>query len=215
MGVRRAPRPAQTASARSRASSMQRRWLWRRPGARAVALISRTSSHRGQIGKLAGREAVQPVLPQDMDARPPVEQAGDGGIAHIESAGIGPERRQDEAPLIADEAATADPPAAPAEGCLGMEMARNLAGRGRGRGDMAEKKGSESELRLHQAAQIGRRGGIVIARDPDPATGADEAGEVLAIGTAEALCSPAVMEAVAEADHGFGVVALDGLGKPG
>src|SRR6516165_6593196 len=115
MGVRRAPRPAQTASARSRASSMQRRWLWRRPGAKAVALISRTSSHRRQIGKLAGREAVQPALPQDMDPRPPAEQPGDGGIADIEPAGIGAEGRQDEAPFIADEAAPAEPPAPPAE----------------------------------------------------------------------------------------------------
>src|SRR5215472_11919264 len=169
MGVRRAPRPAQTASARSRASSMQRRWLWRRPGAKAVALISRTSSHLGQIGKLAGREAVQAALPQDMDSGTPVEQPCDGGIADIESAGIGAEGRQDQALFIADEAAPADPPAAPAERCLGMEMPRDLARRGRRRGDMAEEQGADSELRLHQAAQIGGRNGIVIAGDPDPA----------------------------------------------
>ena len=150
-----------------------------------------------------------------MDSGTPVEQPCDGGIADIESAGIGAEGRQDQALFIADEAAPADPPAPPAERSLGMEMARDFAGRGRGRGDMTEEQGAEDELRLHHAAEIGRRGGIVIAGDPDPAAAADEAGQALAIGAAEALSRAAVMEAVAEADHGLGFVALDRIGEPG
>ena len=50
-------------------------------------------------------------------------------------------------------------PAPPAERSLGMEMARDFAGRGRGRGDMTEEQGAEDELRLHHAAEIGRRVG--------------------------------------------------------
>ena len=49
----------------------------------------------------------------------------------------------------------------------------------------------------------------MIAGDPDPAPAADEPGQALAIGLAQALAGLAVMEAVAQADHGLRLMALD------
>src|SRR5579862_8980774 len=119
-----------------------------------------------------------------MDACGAAEQPGDGWIAHIESAGIGAEGRQDQPPPIADETASALMPAAPTEAGLGMKMAGHLTGDMALLGNMAKDEGAKAELGHGAPAQRGRWGGIVIAGDPDPVEGSGQALQGCGIGTA-------------------------------
>src|SRR6185369_8243996 len=74
-----------------------------RPGGARLRL-SHGGSHApfvtylGEIGKLSGHETMQAALAEDMDTRALSEQPRDGGVAHIEPAGIGAEGGQDQAP---------------------------------------------------------------------------------------------------------------------
>src|SRR3984893_10845951 len=68
----------------------------------------------------ANRETEQSFLSQKEDAAATGEQAGNRGVAHVEPAGIGAERRHHQAPAVGDEAGPAD--AAAASGDRGFRV---------------------------------------------------------------------------------------------
>src|SRR5262249_14560167 len=144
-----------------------------------------------QLRELLGREVVQAVAPQDMDACVLAEQPRNRGVAHIQPAGIGAEGGQDPAPALADAATPAQAPAGPVQARLGMEMARDFRDP-RWRGDMTEGEGSEDELRLGKPTQLRGRRGVVIARDPDPAPAFHELSQMRAVPPPETLRALAV-----------------------
>src|SRR5258706_16239180 len=119
-------------------------------------------------GELSDGEAVKFHPSEDMDARGPSEQSGNGRVAHVEPAGIGAEGGQDQAAGITDKTTPADMAPAPVESRLGMKMAGDLAGNGAACRQMAEDEGPEAERPHGAAAEIGWRSRVVIAGNPDP-----------------------------------------------
>ena len=91
----------------------------------------RQPAARSADRNVAERETEQSFLAQQEDAAATGEQPGDRGIAHVEPAGVGAERRHHQAPGIGDEAraATLPPRAGPWPSGGGGRRSRPRAGR--------------------------------------------------------------------------------------
>src|SRR5579864_901891 len=138
------------------------------------------------------------------------EQCRDRRIAHVEPAGIGAERGQDDPPPIAHETASAQAARPPPKARLRMIVAAHFAGRALERGAVPEGEGADrNRFGDDGAADLAWRRRVVIAGDPDPLMSARKGGEPLALGVGEAACTLAIMEAVAETDHAARLMARE------
>src|SRR5262245_52466071 len=129
------------------------------------------------------------------------EHVGEGGIANVEPASIGAERRHHHALAVGRKAAARDRAPAPVDPRHRMQVPGDLARDVFTLRRMAEHQWPDPEHRRRYAAEIAYRLGIVIAGDPDPVTPALERAEHGAIVVRHALRSLAVVETVAEGDH--------------
>jgi len=143
-------------------------------------------------------DRVNPLAPQRINREAAGEQRGDGRIAHIEPAGIGAERRQQQACTVANKTAPPDAHSPPRHDRRRMQMAGDLAFLSRRH--MAEHQSAERDLRRHASAQPRRRLRIVIALHPDPFRARRHVGQRSALFRVQAARRVAVVKRIAQRD---------------
>lgn len=137
---------------------------------------------------------------------------GEGSVADAEAAGIGAEGRHHGTHPVTGETAALHRATARGDARLRMQVAGDLALRA-GR-LVAEGDRADSDFVRDGAAEIARKDGIVIARNPDPVAACLKRGHGGAVLGRQALMRGAIVKAVAERDDDSRIMAGDDGSEP-
>ena len=158
-------------------------------------------------------EAEQP-LPAEQEHPPAArEQPRDRRVAHIQPAGVGAQRRQQQPPRVGHETGPRHHCAAHRHLRLRMEMPGNLARRP-GHRLVAEHQRPGPPFRHRQPADARRRGGVVVAEHPDEIRRRRHRRQPRRIGRQQPRRAARVVERIAQRHHRARRVPAQQRGQP-
>lgn len=157
------------------------------------------------------------ILAKDARQRGLREEPGERAVPRVEPAGVGAERRQDEALPIGEERAPADGAARSPDFRARMKVPGHFAGPPPRKGLVTKKEGAGEMGRGCPAGKrrLAKKGLVVIADDPDDFEAAAEGGDAAGVCGLQATKGRRVVETVAKKDEQGGLEGLDLGFEPG